>query len=78
MWVWPLLMLAIQTARSNQDQWRKTRIALLTLAFIPFAVNSPDLVGTRARLVLDEGGLGIANLLILAAALIGNKHNTPG
>jgi hypothetical protein len=49
---------------------RKTRIVLLTLAFIPFALNSPDIVGSKIRLLFDEGGLGVANVLILVCALM--------
>jgi hypothetical protein len=49
---------------------RTLTIALLAIAFVPFALNSPDIVGKDLRLLFDEGGLGIANLLILASALI--------
>jgi hypothetical protein len=52
--------------------WRKTRITLLTLAFVPFALNSPDIVGSKIRLIFDEGGLGLANVMIIACALMTN------
>ena len=70
MWVWPMLALAIYESMKTDGIWRKTRIALLTLAFIPFALNSPDIVGRKIRLLFDEGGLGVANVLILVCALM--------
>jgi len=70
MWVWPLLALAIREAMKPETPWRTTRIALLALAFIPFALNSPDIVGSKIRLLFDEGGLGLANVLILVCALM--------
>jgi hypothetical protein len=46
-------------------------IGLLVLAFIPYCLNSPELVGRRMRFFFDEmGGIGIANLLIIAATVI--------
>ena len=74
MWVWPMLALAIYGAMKTDGAWRKTRIALLTLAFIPFALNSPDIVGSKIRLLFDEGGLGVANVLILVCALMKNDR----
>jgi len=70
MWVWPLLALAIREAMKPETPWKTTRIALLALAFIPFALNSPDIVGSKIRLLFDEGGLGLANVLILVCALM--------
>lgn len=41
----------------------------MALAFIPFTLNSPDIVGRKAMLLFDAGGLlGVANLLILLVA----------
>ena len=74
MWVWPMLALAIYGAMQTDGEWRKTRIALLALAFIPFALNSPDIVGSKIRLLFDEGGLGVANVLILVCALMKNER----
>ncbi|MFM7726427.1 MAG: hypothetical protein ACKO7B_06980, partial [Flavobacteriales bacterium] len=65
MWVWPMLALAIQQALNIDSPRRNVQIALLMIAFIPFAINTPDIVGERVRLLFDEGGLGIANLIIL-------------
>jgi hypothetical protein len=70
MWVWPMLSLAIYAAMQKETTARTLTIALLAIAFVPFALNSPDIVGKDLRLLFDEGGLGIANLLILASALI--------
>lgn len=79
MWVWPILALAIHETMKPDAAWRKTRIALLAVAFIPFALNSPDIVGSKIRLLFDEGGLGLANVLILVCALIpNNKLRTTG
>ena len=70
MWVWPMLSLALFAAMQKESKARALTIALLVIAFVPFALNSPDIVGKDLRLLFDEGGLGIANLLILAGALI--------
>jgi hypothetical protein len=73
MWVWPMLSLAIYAAMQKEATARTLTIALLAIAFVPFALNSPDIVGKDLRLLFDEGGLGIANLLILASALIAHQ-----
>jgi hypothetical protein len=73
LWTWPMLALSVHHVVYRRDSFRKMRIVLLSVAFIPFALNSPDLVGTRLRLLFDEGGIGIANLLILATCLWGNQ-----
>ena len=70
MWVWPILALAIYDVIKTNTPWRKTRITLLALAFVPFALNSPDIVGSKIRLIFDEGGLGLANVMIIACALM--------
>jgi len=72
MWVWPILALAIFDVIKTNTPWQKTRITLLALAFIPFALNSPDIVGSKIRLLFDEGGLGLANVMILVCALMTN------
>lgn len=69
MWVWPMLALAVYRALDVQTRHRNLRIALLAVAFVPFAINTPDLVGKDIRLLFDEGGLGIANVLVLMAAM---------
>jgi hypothetical protein len=75
MWVWPMLALAIQYARDSPRSKRLVSLVLLALAFIPFALNSPDIVGTHLQRIFDEGGLGLANLLILSVALYAASSN---
>jgi hypothetical protein len=65
-----MLALAIHETMKPDASRRKTRIVLLAVAFIPFALNSPDIVGSKIRLLFDEGGLGVANVLILVCALM--------
>ncbi len=73
MWVWPMLALAVCAALNAKTNYRIAIICLLALAFIPFAVNSPDIVGQRFQLLFDEGGLGVANVMILLAGLLASK-----
>jgi hypothetical protein len=42
----------------------------LFLAMIPFLFNSPDLIGKKWSLRMDEGGLGWANLILIAVFFI--------
>lgn len=65
MWVWPMLALAMRKVLNPHTGFRKPAIGMLLLAFVPFALNSPDLVGTQVQLLFDEGGIGLANLIIL-------------
>jgi hypothetical protein len=74
MWTWPMLALALQTALRSKTAHRKGIVVLLALAFIPFAINSPDIVGTQLQGLFDEGGLGLANVLILCSAIIACNH----
>ncbi len=70
MWIWPLLALSIYGLLNKDIKQPLLGIMLLALAFIPFAINSPDLVGHRLQLLFDEGGIGLGNLLIISAALM--------
>ena len=74
MWVWPMLALAVYAALNAKAHYRIAIICLLALAFIPFAVNSPDIVGQRLQLLFDEGGLGVANVMILLTGLLASKY----
>jgi hypothetical protein len=74
MWVWPMLTLAACAALNTKANYRVAIIFLLALAFIPFAVNSPDIVGKRWQLLFDEGGLGVANVLILVAGMMASRN----
>jgi hypothetical protein len=70
MWVWPLLALAVQAVLQTENAKRRVILALLAFAFIPFAINSPDIVGKRVQHIFDEGGLGLANILVLCCGII--------
>jgi hypothetical protein len=78
MWVWPMLALAIDYTLHSKGVKRNFAVVCLILAFIPFALNSPDLVGIKIQKVFDEGGLGIANLIILTIALLASSRNAQG
>jgi alpha-1,2-mannosyltransferase len=69
MWIWPMLALAIQFTIQSKHPYKTAAAVTLMVAFIPFAINSPDLVGKQVQRIFDEGGLGIANLMILSVAL---------
>lgn len=43
---------------------------ILMLAMVPFLFNSPDLLGKKWSLRMDEGGLGWANFLLIAVFFI--------
>ncbi|MFN5621734.1 MAG: glycosyltransferase family 87 protein [Flavobacteriales bacterium] len=77
MWVWPMLALALQAALTSGIRHRNLIILLLMIAFIPFAINSPDLVGEKLQLLFDEGLLGVANVLILVAGLWAARELKP-
>jgi len=70
MWTWPLIAFVWMTIFYRQFANKRLVILLLVLAFIPYTINSPDLVGKKVMRLFDEGGLlGMANLLILGVAL---------
>ncbi len=71
MWTWPLLVFIFTQVLSGKGSWRKGAIVTLIVVFIPYCLNSPDIVGKEVRFILDETGLlGIANILILLLALM--------
>jgi alpha-1,2-mannosyltransferase len=70
MWVWPVLAIAVQAVLQTENAKRRVILTLLAFAFIPFAVNSPDIVGKRVQHIFDEGGLGLANILVLCCGII--------
>jgi hypothetical protein len=80
MWVWPLLAFTIHAAMQPSLEQRNLIIGLLVLAFIPFALNSPDIVGRDVQRLFDEGGLGLANIVLLTAFLLAERtpfhHNS--
>lgn len=57
------------TSYRQGEKWGWDLI-LIIIAFIPFTLNSPDLVGKKWSKVFDEqGGIGWANLLLMLAFL---------
>ncbi|MCC6600091.1 MAG: DUF2029 domain-containing protein [Crocinitomicaceae bacterium] len=83
MWTWPLIALSVLILLNEKIRGKNIFIAMLILAFVPYCVNSPDIVGRRMMLLFDESGLlGLANLIIIAVALslfyqITAKKNQP-
>jgi hypothetical protein len=69
MWVWPMLALGIQFTLHSSQKYRRAATIALIVAFVPFAINSPDIVGKKIQHLFDEGGLGLANLLIITVAV---------
>jgi hypothetical protein len=64
----PLFVFWITSYRKD-EQWGWDALLIL-LAFIPFALNSPDIVGKQISRVFDEqGGIGWANLFLMVAFL---------
>lgn len=70
MWTWPLItfsLVAISIQGLRSTWWLAL---LMAFAFVPYCINSPDIVGPEIRLLFDEGGwLGLANLLFIAVAI---------
>lgn len=70
MWTWPLISYAILVIVNEGYRNHIISIILLALAFIPYCVNSPDIVGEKIRFLFDEGGLlGVANLILIFVAI---------
>jgi hypothetical protein len=45
-------------------------MSLLLIAFVPYTINSPDIVGKSWRFFFDEGGgIGLANVLIIVTTV---------
>lgn len=71
MWSWPLIAYVIISLITTQIRHKQYYIIVMFLAFIPYCVNSPDIVGKQIRFLFDEGGLlGTANILILICAVL--------
>jgi alpha-1,2-mannosyltransferase len=70
MWTWPLIMYSILVLTSGNLRNIWPSVILMTLSFIPFCLNSPDIVGRTLRDLFDEGGLlGLANILLIINAI---------
>lgn len=71
MWSWPLIAYVIISLITTQIRHKLYYFIAMFLAFIPYCVNSPDIVGKQIRFLFDEGGLlGTANILILICAVL--------
>jgi len=76
MWTWPLIAYVIVHLFDSAFANKKLIVAIMCLAFVPYCLNSPDIVGRDLRFLFDEGGLlGVANLLIIGAAVFVFKQN---
>jgi alpha-1,2-mannosyltransferase len=70
MWSMPILAYSLFFVITQSFYGRWLVVGLLVLAFVPYTLNSPDVVGKQARLLFDEGGLmGFANLIIVGVAV---------
>jgi hypothetical protein len=70
MWTWPLLTVMFLLLQYTPQAKRSTYIGLLSIAFVPLVLNSPDIVGRKLMLLFDEGGLlGLANLVLIGITL---------
>ncbi len=70
--MWSMPLVAFNLFMIVNEQFRgKWIVAIgMFLAFIPYTLNSPDIVGKQIRFLFDEGGLlGIANLMIILLAI---------
>lgn len=71
MWTMPLIALAIILLQEKEIAQRWIYISLLALAWVPYCLNSPDIVGKPLALLFDEGGLlGMGNLVIIGVAVV--------
>ncbi len=70
MWTWPLIVFVFVGLFEMPYKNRLPVIILVGLAFFPYCLNSPDIVGKKMGHLFDEGGLlGIANLILISVAL---------
>jgi hypothetical protein len=72
MFTFPCVLYVVYMLLHHQvHRFRVLIIVLMALAFVPYCLNSPDLVGKKVRYLFDEaGGLGLANLLIIACTVL--------
>jgi len=68
MWTWPLIFYSIARLVESPEKY-KIAIGLMVLAFVPYCVNSPDIVGRDLQHLFDEGLLGVANLIIIGISV---------
>ncbi len=71
MWTWPFIALIFMSLFTQEIKRRWMYIALMIIAFVPYCLNSPDIVGRTLEQLFDEGGLlGVANLIIASVAVM--------
>ncbi|MFM9985092.1 MAG: glycosyltransferase family 87 protein [Flavobacteriales bacterium] len=71
MWTWPLVGYVVWHLFKSEIPGKWIYILAMVAAFIPYCLNSPDIVGRDIRYLFDEGGLlGVANLIIIAVAIL--------
>lgn len=70
MWTWPLIAFSVVQLFQHTVKLKWVVVLLLTMAFVPYCLNSPDIVGKQLRYLFDEGGLlGLANLMIIGVSV---------
>jgi len=70
-WSWPLIGFVVWNLLVLKYRWRPLYIILMALAFVPYVVNSPDIVGKEMMLLFDQGGgLGISNLIFVILSFL--------
>ncbi len=76
MWSWPLIAFLCHAYISTHGNF--LHLGLMIIAFIPYTLNSPDIVGKEMSYIFDEGGLlGLANLILLILSSHYLLGNTP-
>lgn len=70
MWTWPLITYSIIVLSLKGIRTHWLLALFMAIAFIPYCVNSPDIVGAEIRFLFDEGGLlGLSNLILIFVAI---------
>jgi hypothetical protein len=64
----PLFLFILLSFEKNEKP--RALYLFLFLALIPFLFNSPDLVGKKWSLRMDEGGLGWGNFILISVFFI--------
>lgn len=69
MWSWPLIAYCLAYVFIGNARYKTMLIALLIVSFIPYCLNSRDIIGIEMGMVFDRYGLlGLSNLLIILTA----------
>lgn len=65
LWSFPLIVYLVANLLKEKAKWRWVMVALCS---IPYSLNTPDLWGKTFSLIMDQGGIGLANLIFIAMA----------